>query len=80
MTKEEFIKKYAWAPKSASECHQITWDLLEEMVETFEGVDVETAIGATLYDVDCLLEVMRDDIPDRDFLTQLKTDLNNVGQ
>lgn len=80
MTKEEFLKKYAWAPKSASECNQITWDLLEEMVETFEGVDVETAIRATLYDIDCLLEVMRDDIPDRDFLTQLKKDLNNVGK
>ena len=80
MTKQEFLKKYAYAPDCAGDCHQITWDLIEEMEETFDNEDItlEVAVGATHYDVSVLLEVMREDIPDHKFLMQMKEDLESV--
>ena len=79
MTKEEFLKKYHWAPQSASDCHQITWDLIEEMVETFEDTEFEIAKGATFYDINNLLEVIKTDIQDYQFLIELKQDLENTS-
>lgn len=79
MTKEEFLKKYQWAPQPASNCHQITWDLIEEMVQTFDDAEFETAKGATLYDINNLLEVIKTDIPDYNFLLNLKQDLENTN-
>lgn len=80
MTKQEFLKKYAYAPSSAGDCHQITWDLIEEMEETFDDEDItlETAVGSTCYDISVLLEVMREDIPDYKFLQQMMEDLESV--
>lgn len=82
MTKEEFLQKYCWAPESAADCHQITWDLLEDMQMSLEGaydgVDTETAVGAAMYEVDVLLEVIDRGTPDYVFLTVLRSDLEDL--
>ena len=78
MTGKEFIKKYCWAPTSAPECHQITWDLLEDIRETFENEEItyDDAAGAILYDINNLLEVIDKDLPDYNFLSRMKKDLD----
>lgn len=82
MTRDEFIKKYCWAPVSAADCHQITWDLLEDIQETLEDKSLtnDTAVGAILYDIDNLLEVIDKNLPDYEFLMQMKKELdpNNI--
>lgn len=82
MTKQEFIKKYCWAPESAANCHQITWDLLEDiqlsLEGAYDGVDTETAVGAAMYDVDVLLEVIDKETPDYVFLTALRSALDDL--
>lgn len=80
MTKQEFLKKYAYASDCASDCHQITWNLIEEMKETFnnEQIELDTAIGATHYEIDCVLEVIREDVVDYKFLKQMKEDLESI--
>ena len=77
MTRKEFIKKYCWAPTSAPNCHQITWDLLEDIQETLENEEItyDDAAGAILYDINNLLEVVDKNLPDYKFLLQLKGDL-----
>ena len=49
------------------------------MVETFYDTEFETAKGATLYDIDNLLQVIKTDIPDYQFLIELKQDLENTS-
>ena len=49
------------------------------MVETFEDAEFEIAKGATLYDIDNLLAVIKTDIPDYNFLLNLKQDLENTN-
>ena len=82
MTKQEFIKKYCWAPNSAAACHQITWDLMEDMQSSLEGaydgVDTETAVGAAMYDVDILLEVIDKGTPDYEFLKEVRSKLDEI--
>lgn len=82
MTKQEFIKKYCWAPEAAADCHQITWDLLEDMQMSLEGaydgVDTETAVGAAMYDVDILLDVMDKSLPDYAFLKEVREALEGI--
>lgn len=80
MTRENFIKKYCWAPESAADCHQITWDLLEEIREKFEDTDTldDTIIDSILYDVDNILEIVDEDLPDCDFLLEIKEELLNM--
>lgn len=82
MTKQEFIKKYCWAPESAADCHQITWDLMEEIKEKLEeaetAVDLDTAIGASLYDIDILLEVIDKETPDCAFLKKVMSELEEI--
>lgn len=81
MNKQEFLKKYSYAPKSAGNCHQITWDLIEKMEEVFDDdhISDDNKIGATKYDVMVLLEVIREDIPDHAFLKQMETDLEALS-
>lgn len=82
MTRDEFIKKYCWAPDSVADCHQITWDLLEDIQETLEDKSLtnDTAVGAILYDINNLLEVIDKNLPDYEFLMQMKKELdpNNI--
>ena len=80
MTKQEFLKKYAYAPECAGVCHQITWDLIEEMEETFDNEDItlEVAVGATHYDISVLLEVMKQDVVDYKFLQRMAEDLDSI--
>lgn len=80
MRKEAFLNKYCNAPKNADECHQIVWDLLEEMEYDLndESLDIDTAIASTLYSIDVLLEVMRTDIPDYMFLKMMARDLEKI--
>lgn len=77
MTRKEFIKKWCWAPEVASDCHQITWDLLEDIRETLEDENVtnNTAVGSICYDIDNLLEVIDKTTPDYDFWMKFKADL-----
>jgi hypothetical protein len=77
MTRQEFIKKWCWAPETASDCHQITWDLMEDIRETLEDETLtnDTAVGAICYDIDNLLEVIDKTTPDYDLLLKLKADL-----
>ena len=82
MTKQEFIKKYCWAPESAADCHQITWDLMEEMTETLQdadnAVDLDTSVGALLYELDILLEVIDKETPDYAFLKKVMSELEKI--
>lgn len=80
MTRENFIKKYCWAPKSAADCHQITWDLLEEIQEKFEDIDTpnNTIVDSILYNVDNILEIVDEDLLDCDFLLEIKEELLNM--
>ena len=82
MTKQEFIKKYCWAPESAANCHQITWDLMEEITETLQdvdnAVDLDTSVGALLYKIDILLEVIDKETPDCDFLKKVMSELEKI--
>ena len=66
MNKKEFIKKYCNAPVSASDCAQITWDLLEEIEDELNDDSTEN-VDACLYTVETLLEVMNPEIPDYKF-------------
>jgi hypothetical protein len=77
MTRKEFIKKWCWAPETAGDCHQITWDLLEEIRETLEDPNVtnDTAVGSICYKVDNLLEVVDKTKPDYDFWIKFKKDI-----
>lgn len=77
MTRQEFIKKWCYAPETASNCHQITWDLLENISETLEDENLtnDTAVGAICYDIDNLLEVIDKTTPDYALLLKLKADL-----
>lgn len=76
MTKKEFIKKYCNAPASASDCAQITWDLLEEIEETLDnGVD---AIGACQYKIETLLDVMDKALPDFKLLSEMHDSLSGL--
>lgn len=82
MTKQEFIKKYCWAPESAADCHQITWDLMEEITETLQdadnAVDLDTSVGALLYEIDILLEVIDKGTPDCAFLKKVMSELEKI--
>lgn len=82
MTKQEFIKKYCWAPESAADCHQITWDLMEEITEKLQeaktAVDLDTAVGASLYELDILLEVIDKETPDYTFLKEVMSKLEEI--
>lgn len=82
MTKQEFIKKYCWAPESAADCHQITWDLMEEINETLQdadnAVDLDTSVGALLYEIDILLEVIDKETPDCAFLKKVMSELEKI--
>lgn len=76
MTKNEFIKRYCNAPVSASDCAQITWDLLEEIEEIFDnGVD---CVGAAKYQIETMLEVMDTELPDYKLLSEMFEDLNHI--
>lgn len=77
MTKKEFVRKYSNAPVVASDCAQITWDMLEKIEETLEdgGTDV---IGSCRYDIETLLEVMDTKLPDYQLLSVMYNDLNKI--
>ena len=76
MTKNEFIKRYCNAPVSASDCAQITWDLLEEIEDILDnGVDT---IGACQYKIETLLDVMDKSLPDFKFLAEMYDALNCI--
>jgi hypothetical protein len=79
MTRKEFLKKWCCAPETASNCHQITWDLLEEIGETLEDINItnETAVGSFCYKIDNLLEVIDKTTPDYDFWIRFKKDLED---
>ncbi len=78
MTKKEFVRKYCNAPVVASDCAQITWDLLEKIEEIFDnGVD---CIGAAKYQIETLLEVMDTELPDYRFLAEMYDELNKFEE
>lgn len=82
MTRKEFLEKWCWAPTVAPNCHQITWDLLEEIRETFEdeALTNDACVGSACYSISNLLEVIDKSTPDYEFLSKLKAELEEEQQ
>ena len=81
MTKKEFIEKYC-GPTKLGKCKQVTWDLCSNIEDTFNNEDIktETAIGSAHYGVDTLLEVVREDLPDYEYLKNMEADLESMSK
>ena len=81
MTKKEFIEKYC-SPVKLGACKQVTWDLCSEIEDTFsnEDIDTKTAIGSAHYGVDTLLEVVREDLLDYNYLKRMEADLKSMEE
>lgn len=80
MNIKEFLEKYCRLNKF-NKYHQIVWDLCSEIEETFDEYaesQFDMAIESAHYDITILLEVMRTDLPDYEFLTNMCKDLESV--
>ena len=76
MTKKEFIKKYC-SPVKFEACKQVVWDLCSDIEDTFENTDIDimTALGSVHYSINILLEVVREDLPDYEYLKNMIADI-----
>lgn len=79
MTKEEFIKKYC-SPVKLGECKQVVWDLCSDIEDTFRNTDIDimTALGSVHYSISTLLEVVREDMVDYEYLKSMIADIESM--
>lgn len=81
MTKNEFTKKYCGV-QNLAKCKQVTWDLCSDIEDTFSDGNLtdEIALGAAHYSIEILLEVMRADLPDFGYLSDMKADIERMAE
>lgn len=79
MTKEEFIKKYC-SPTKLGACKQVVWDLCSDIEDTFGNTDIDimTALGSVHYSISTLLEVVREDMVDYEYLKSMIADIESM--
>ena len=58
----------------------MVWDLCSEIEDTFsnEDINIEAALGSAHYSISTLLEVVREDLPDYEYLKSMIADIESM--